>query len=107
MDNALLHASGNYLEDKIEERITFSLSYAYLYLSESDEEQDGKYDAEKKSIYPVVVEYLALHYQPSMSLYWLLLMYFFVEYSCQLGFYKMIHYLVIIWWIETMIQWWE
>ena len=32
---------------------------------------------------------------------------FVVEYSCQLGFYQMIHYTVMIWWIETMIQCWE
>ena len=30
-----------------------------------------------------------------------------VEYSHQLGFYQMIHYQVIIWWIEKMIQCWE
>ena len=42
MDNALLHASGNSPEYKIEERITFSLSHARLYLAESDDEQDDK-----------------------------------------------------------------
>ena len=59
------------------------------------------------SIYHVVVEDLDLHYNPSLSLYWLLLMYLVVEYSHQLGFYQMIHYEVMIWWIETMIQCWE
>ena len=42
MDNALLHASGHSSADKIEERITFALSHARLYLSESDDEQDNK-----------------------------------------------------------------
>ena len=37
MYNALLHASGHFLEDKIEERITFALSHAHLYLAESDD----------------------------------------------------------------------
>ena len=41
MDNALLHASGHYPEDKIEERINFALSHARLYLFESDDEQDN------------------------------------------------------------------
>ena len=59
------------------------------------------------SIYPVVVEDLYLHYNPSLYLYWLLPMYLVVEYSCQLGFYQMIHYQVMIWWIETIIQCWE
>ena len=40
MDNALLHASRNSPADKIEERITFALSYAPLYLAESDDERD-------------------------------------------------------------------
>ena len=40
MDNSLLHAPGHYSEDKIEERITFALSHARLYLAESDDEQD-------------------------------------------------------------------
>ena len=34
MDNALLHASGNYQENKIEERISFALSHERLYLAE-------------------------------------------------------------------------
>ena len=38
MDNALLHAFGNYPADKIEERITFTLIHACLYLAESDDE---------------------------------------------------------------------
>ena len=40
MDNALLHASGNSTAVKIEERITFTLSHAHLYLFESDDERD-------------------------------------------------------------------
>ena len=58
-------------------------------------------------IYHVVVEDLDLHYKPSLSLYWLLPMQLVVEYSRQIGFYQMIHYQVMIWWIETMIQCWE
>ena len=42
MDNALLHASGHYPADKIEERITSALIYAHLYLFESDDELDDK-----------------------------------------------------------------
>ena len=42
MDNALLHASGHYPSSKIEERITFSLIHACLYLAESDDERDYK-----------------------------------------------------------------
>ena len=42
MENALLHASGHYAADKTEEQITFALSHARLYLSESDDEQDNK-----------------------------------------------------------------
>ena len=45
MDNALLHASRNYPEDEIKERITFALSHARLYLSESGYEQDENYAA--------------------------------------------------------------
>ena len=40
MDNALLHVSGHSSADKIEERITFALSHARLYLAESDDERD-------------------------------------------------------------------
>ena len=40
MDNALLHASVYSPEDKIQERITFDLSHARLYLTESDDERD-------------------------------------------------------------------
>ena len=40
MYNALLHASGNSPEYKIEEHITFALSHACLYLSESYDERD-------------------------------------------------------------------
>ena len=42
MDNALLHESGNYPEDNIEEQITFALSHAHLCLAESDDERDDK-----------------------------------------------------------------
>ena len=42
MDNALLHASGHPPADKIEERITFALRHAHLFLAESDDEQDDK-----------------------------------------------------------------
>ena len=45
MDNALLHSYGHSPADKIEERITFSLSYAGLYLFESDGELDDKSSA--------------------------------------------------------------
>ena len=38
MYNDLLHASGHYPADKTEERILFALSYAHLYLFESDDE---------------------------------------------------------------------
>ena len=62
---------------------------------------------QKHLIYPVVVEDLDLHYKPSLSLYQILTMYFVVEYSRQLGFLQMIHYQVMIWWNETMIQCWE
>ena len=41
MDNSLLHTSGSYPADKIEEQITFALRHAHLYLAESDYE---KYD---------------------------------------------------------------
>ena len=59
MYNDLLHSSGNYPADKIEEWITFALIHARLYLSESDNEQDGKSAVSKKSIHPVVVEDLS------------------------------------------------
>ena len=55
----------------------------------------------------MVVQDLALHYQPSLSLYWLLPMQFVDEYSRQLYFYQMIHYPVMIWLTETIIQRWE
>ena len=42
MDNVLVHASGNPPADKIEDRITFTLSHALLYLSESNNEQNNK-----------------------------------------------------------------
>ena len=45
MDSALLHASGHSPEDKIEERITFALKHAQLYLSESYDEWDEKSSA--------------------------------------------------------------
>ena len=40
MDNAILRAFGYSPADKIEERITFILSNARLYLAESDDELD-------------------------------------------------------------------
>ena len=42
MDHIILHEYGNYPEYKIEERITFALRYANLYLAESDDEGDIK-----------------------------------------------------------------
>ena len=42
MDNALLYASGHSPSDKIQERVTFALIYARLYLAESDDEQEEK-----------------------------------------------------------------
>ena len=42
MDNSILYASGNSPSDKIEERITFTLSHSYLYLFESDDEQNDR-----------------------------------------------------------------
>ena len=42
MDNFLLHASGHYPADKKEERITFTLSHARLYLAGSYDERDNK-----------------------------------------------------------------
>ena len=45
MDNVLLHASGHYQEDKIEEWINFALRHAHLYLAESDDEWNDKSDA--------------------------------------------------------------
>ena len=45
MDNDLLHASIHSPSDKIEERITFALRHARLYLFEPDDEQDDKSDA--------------------------------------------------------------
>ena len=42
MDNYLLHASGHSPAYKIDEKITFVLIHAHLYLAESDNEQDGK-----------------------------------------------------------------
>ena len=51
MDNALLNASGHYLADKIKGQITFDLSHACLYISESDDYQDNKSsDANKFNI---------------------------------------------------------
>ena len=45
MGNFLLHASGHYPADKIEERINSALSHARLYLAKLDDEQDDKYAA--------------------------------------------------------------
>ena len=72
MCNALLHVSGHYPADKIEERITFALIHACLYLAESYDERDDKSASEAHSIHPVAMEDLALHYQPTLFLYWLL-----------------------------------
>ena len=47
MDNAPLHVSAHFPDDKIEEWMTFSLSHARLYLAESDDERDDKSDAAK------------------------------------------------------------
>ena len=58
-------------------------------------------------IYPVAAEDLYLYYKLSLSLYRILPMQLVIEYSCQLGFYQMIHCQVMIWWIETMIECWE
>ena len=58
-------------------------------------------------MYHVVVEDLALSYQPSLYMYWILPMCFVVEQSFQIGLYQMIYYPMMIWWIETMIQCWE
>ena len=46
MDNPLLHAYVHSPEDKIEERITFTLSHASLYFAESYDERDNKSAAE-------------------------------------------------------------
>ena len=59
------------------------------------------------SVDPLAVEDIDLHYKPSLSLYRLLLMFLVAEYSRQLIFYQIIHYQVMIWWIETVIQVWE
>ena len=50
MDNALLHVYGNYPEDKTEERITFALSHARLYLAKPDDEKDNKSAAAKELV---------------------------------------------------------
>ena len=42
IDNALLYASGHSPADKIEEQISFALSHARLYLSESEDERNDK-----------------------------------------------------------------
>ena len=48
MDNSILNASGHYPANKIEERISFALSHAHLYLSELDDEQYNKSPSAKK-----------------------------------------------------------
>ena len=48
MDNYPLNASGHPQIDKIEEKNSFSLIHAHLYLAESDDEQDEKYTAANK-----------------------------------------------------------
>ena len=45
MDNALLRASVYFPADKTDERITFDLRHARLYLFESDDERDNIYAA--------------------------------------------------------------
>ena len=42
MDNAIPHVYLHSPEDKIEERITYDLSHAHLYLAEYDDEQADK-----------------------------------------------------------------
>ena len=42
MNNSLIHASGHYPADKIEEWMNFSLIQARLYLAESDDEREDK-----------------------------------------------------------------
>ena len=80
--------------------------HVYIYLNHVMNEMT-RLPLQTHVIYPVVVEYLDFHYQPSLYLYWLLPMELVVEYSRQLSFYQMIHYQVTIWWIETIIQCWE
>ena len=63
MDNSLLHVSGNYPADKIEERITISLRHARLYLAESDDEQDDK-SAAANTLY---ISYFDGGYSSSLS----------------------------------------
>ena len=48
MGNSLLHASGHYPVDKIEERITFELIHACFYLAESNNERDNNSVAANK-----------------------------------------------------------
>ena len=75
-----MHTSGHSPADKIKERITFALSHTSLYLSESDGEQDDNsvaantFDISCCGGGPMVMEGLALHFHPSLSLYRLLMM---------------------------------
>ena len=72
MDNSLFNASGHSPADKTEEQITFALIYARLYLAESDDERDDKSAAANIFVSCSSGGYISIHYQPSLSLYWLL-----------------------------------
>ena len=72
MYNSLMNASGYSPADKIEERITFVLSHARLYLVESMINETTCLPLQKYLIYPVAVEDLDLHRNPSLYLYPLL-----------------------------------
>ena len=107
MDNALLCASGISPEDKIEERIPFALCHARLYLTVSYDDWDDKSAAANTfniscgggvSISPLPAITLSVLATSDVVGF---------DYSHQLGFYQMIHYQVMIWWIEKMIQCWE
>ena len=95
MDIDILQASGHFPEDKIEEQIKISLSHACSYLFKSDDEWVDKYAAANTFD-------ISCGGGGSRSL-----MYLVVEYSRQLGFHQTIHYKVMTWWIETMVQCWE
>ena len=107
MDNALLHVSGHSPAGKIEKRITFALRHARLYLAESDDEPDNKSASantfniscggggSSSSLSAITVSVLATSDVVRF------------EYSLDIYFYQMIHYPVMIWLIETIIQCWE
>ena len=72
MDNDLLHTSGNSPENKIEERITFvEAMHVYIYLNQMMNRKTSL-PLQTHYIYPVVMEDLAIHYRPLLSLYLLL-----------------------------------